>query len=93
MMGGDSSLKDYFMATKWAALAQEVGYLGERLDIHLHEVGVRDRRDVPGDKLGDSPEASLVRVHARAALGALEHLASSLDTLADLIDPDAQAGS
>lgn len=60
---------------------------------HLQWAGVRHRHDVPGDKLGDTPEASMVRVHARAALGALDHLASSLENLANLIDPDAQAGS
>ena len=60
---------------------------------HLQWAGVRHSHDADGDRLGDSPEASMVRVHARAALGALDHLASSLDTLADLIDPDAQAGS
>ena len=88
-MGDDSSLKDYFMATKWAALGQEIGYLGERLDMHLHEAGVRDRHDAYGDRLGDSPEASMVRVHARAALGALEHLSASLENLANLLDEQA----
>lgn len=75
-------LKDYFMSTKWAALGQEIGYLGERLDMHLYEAGVRNSHDAYGDRLGDSPAASIVRVHARAALGALEHLAASLENLA-----------
>lgn len=56
---------------------------------HLEWMGVRDRHDADGDRLGDSPEASMVRVHARAALGALEHLASSLENLANKLDPDA----
>lgn len=87
-MAADRSLREYFIAAKWAALGQEIGYLGERLDMHLHEAGVRHSHDVPGDKLGDSPEASMVRVHARAALGAMQHLASSLETLATKLDPD-----
>ena len=56
-------------------------------DHHLQWAGVRDRHDADGDRLGDSPEASMVRVHARAALGALEHLASSLENLATKLDP------
>lgn len=56
---------------------------------HLQWAGVRDRHDADGDRLGDSPEASMVRVHARAALGALEHLASSLENLANLLDEQA----
>lgn len=80
-MGDETSRRDFFMAAKWAALAQEINYQTERLDRQLHEAGVRGSHDVYGDKLGDSPEASMVRVHARAALGALEHLSASLDTL------------
>ena len=90
-MSADSSTREHFIALKWASLAQEIEYMGERLDRYLHEAGVRDRHDAHGDRLGDSPEASLVRVHARATLGALEHLSDSLDTLANMIDPDAQA--
>lgn len=85
--------KPWLLAAKWASLAGEIDYMRERLDFNLLMEGVRHSHDVPGDKLGDSPEASLVRVHARAALGALDHLASSLENLANLIDPDAQAGS
>lgn len=92
-MGADTSNRAYFMAVRWTALAQEMEYLAERLDMHLREAGVRDSHDSYGDRLGDSPEASMVRVHALAALGALTHLAASLDTLANMIDPDAQAGS
>lgn len=58
---------------------------------HLQWTGVRDSRDADGDRLGDSPEASMVRVHALAALGALGHLSASLNTLANMIDPAAQA--
>ena len=76
------------LAAKWAALAREIDYMRERLDLNLLMEGVRHSHDAPGDKLGDSPEASMVRVHARAALGALEHLSMSLENLADLIDPD-----
>ena len=76
------------LAAKWAALAGEVDYVRERLDLNLLMEGVRHSHDVPGDKLGDSPEASMVRVHARAALGAMEHLAASLDNLATKLDPD-----
>lgn len=72
------------MAAKWAALAGEIQYKEERLNALLHEVGVRGNHDAHGDRLGDSPEASMVRVHARAALGALEHLSASLNTLADV---------
>jgi len=63
--------------------------MGERLSLRLHEAGVRDRHNRLGDRLGDSPEASMVRVHAQAALGALEHLSASLNTVADLIGSDA----
>ena len=63
-------------------------YWRSKFGAMLTEVGVRDSSDADGDRLGDSPEASMVRVHARAALGALEHLASSLENLAELIDPD-----
>ena len=75
------------LAAKWVALAGEVDYMRERLDLNLLMEGVRHSHDAPGDKLGDSPEASMVRVHARAALGALEHLASSLENLATKLDP------
>lgn len=77
------------LAAKWAALAGEIDYMRERLDLNLLMEGVRHSHDVPGDKLGDSPEASMVRVHARAALGALEYLASSLENLATKINPNA----
>lgn len=53
---------------------------------HLQWAGVRHSHDADGDRLGDSPEASMVRVHARAALGALEHLAASLENLATKLD-------
>lgn len=56
---------------------------------NLRWAGVRDNHDADGDRLGDSPEASMVRVHARAALGAMYHLAASLETLATKLDPDA----
>lgn len=82
------SRRDFFMAVKWAALAQEVSYQAGRLDRQLHEAGVRGNHAADGDQLGDSPEASMVRVHARAALGALAHLAASLETLATKLDPD-----
>ena len=77
------------MALKWRDLARTTAYMGERLSLRLHEAGMRDRHDRPGDRLGDSPEASMVRVHAQAALGALEHLSASLNTVADLIGSDA----
>lgn len=70
----------------WAASAL-VSYWTGKVEDCLLSAGVRNSRDAEGDWLGDSPEASMVRVHARAALGALKHLAASLDTLADLIDP------
>jgi hypothetical protein len=60
--------------------------MGERLSLRLHEAGVRDRHDRPGDRLGDSPEASMVRVHAQAALGALNHLSASFENLADALN-------
>lgn len=88
MMESSNPNKAWMLAAKWAAFAGEVDYMRERLDLNLLMEGVRHRHDVPGDKLGDSPEASMVRVHARAALGALEHLSASLETLAHLIDPD-----
>ena len=65
-----------------------VEWWAESLGIHLLRVGVRDSHDADGDLLGNSPEASMVRVHARAALGAMEHLASSLENLATKLDPD-----
>ena len=65
-----------------------VAYWADCLNGHLLRSGVRDSHDADGDWLGDSPEASMVRVHARAALGALEHLSTSLENLAELIDPD-----
>ena len=74
------------MALKWMDLARTVAYMGERLSLRLHEAGVRDRHDRPGDRLGDSPEASMVRVHAQAALGALNHLSASFENLADALD-------
>jgi hypothetical protein len=77
------------LAAKWAALAGEVDYMRERLDLNLLMEGVRHSHDVPGDKLGDSPEASMVRVHARAALGALNHLSDSLETVATKLDAQA----
>lgn len=88
-MGADTSNRAYFMALKWRDLARDAAYMGERLSLRLHEAGVRDRHDRPGDRLGDSPEASMVRVHAQAALGALNHLSASLNTVADLIGSDA----
>lgn len=66
-----------------------VAYWEDCLNAHLLRAGVRDSHDADGDWLGDSPEASMVRVHARAALGALAHLAASLETLATKLDPDA----
>ena len=84
--------KPWLLAAKWASLAGEIDYMRERLDFNLLMEGVRHSHDVPGDKLGDSPEASMVRVHARAALGALEHLASSLETLATKLNPDEDEG-
>lgn len=77
------------MAIKWAALAQEMDFIAERLDMHLHEAGVRNSHDAYGDRLGDSPEASMVRVHARAVLGALGHLSDSLKTVATKLDTQA----
>ena len=75
------------------ALASNIRHWECELGLLLFSAGVRFKHDMDGDQLGDSPEASMVRVHALAALGALTHLAASLDTLADLTDPDAQAGS
>ena len=74
------------MALKWMDLARTTAYMGERLSLRLHEAGVRDRHDRPGDRLGDSPEASMVRVHAQAALGALNHLSASFENLADALN-------
>ena len=88
MMYGVRPPKPWLLAAKWATLAGGVDYMRERLDLNLLMEGVRHSHDVPGDKLGDSPEASMVRVHARAALGALEHLATSLETLANKLDPN-----
>ena len=85
-MGADTYNRAYFMALKWRDLARTTAYMGERLSLHLHEAGMRDRHDRPGDQLGDSPEASMVRVHAQAALGALDHLSASLNTVADALD-------
>lgn len=89
MSASEGPNKAWFASQKWANLALEVRYMQERLDSHLLTEGVRERSAVPGDKLGDSPEASVVRVHARAALGALGHLATSLENLADKIDEQA----
>lgn len=80
--------KPWLLAAKWASLAGEVDYMREQLDLNLLMEGVRHSHDALGDKLGDSPEASMVRVHARAALGAMGHLAASLETLATKLDPD-----
>nr|DAN77570.1 MAG TPA: hypothetical protein [Bacteriophage sp.] len=76
------------MAAKLRDLAATIDNTEEMIGGQLHWVGVRDRHDVDGDQLGDSPEASMVRVHARAALGALGHLSVSLENLAELIDPN-----
>lgn len=86
MMESVNPDKAWLLAAKWASLAGEIDYMRERLDLNLLMEGVRHSHDVPGDKLGDSPEASMVRVHARAALGALEHLASSIENLATKLD-------
>lgn len=88
MMENSNPDKAWMLAAKWAAFAGEVDYMREQLDLNLLMEGVRHRHDVPGDKLGDSPDASMVRVHARAALGALAHLAASLENLANKLDPD-----
>ena len=74
------------MALKWRDLGRTVAYMDERLNLRLREAGVLDRHDRPGDRLGDSPEASMVRVHTQAALGALKHLSASLNTVADALD-------
>lgn len=76
------------MAVELRCLAATIGDTEEMIGGQLYWVGVRDSHDADGDRVGDSPEASMVRVHARAALGALEHLSASLENLADLIDPD-----
>lgn len=89
-MGADTSNRAYFMALKWRDLAGTTAYMGEQLSLRLHKDGVRDRHDRPGDRLGDSPEASMVRVHAQAALGALEHLSASLNTVANALDAQAK---
>lgn len=86
-MGNNRLLKDLRETTGL------VKYWRRWCENHLQWAGVRDSHDADGDRLGDSPEASMVRVHARAALGAMQHLASSLETLATKLDPDAQAGS
>jgi len=78
---------DTLAAKLWAANAL-VSYWTGKIEDCLCSAGVRDQHGAEGDQLGDSPEASMVRVHARAALGALKHLAASLSTLVDLIDPD-----
>lgn len=88
-MESSSPDKAWMLAAKWAALAGEVDYMRERLDLNLLMEGVRHSHDAPGDKLGDSPEASMVRVHARATLGALGYLATSLENLATKIDEQA----
>lgn len=79
---------DTLAAKLWAANAL-VSYWTGKIEDCLFSAGVRDQHGAEGDQLGDSPEASMVRVHARAALGALEHLASSLENLATKLDPDA----
>lgn len=71
----------------WAANAL-VSYWTGKIEDCLLAAGVHNSHDAEGDRLGDSPEASMVRVHARAALGAMEHLASSLENLATKLDPD-----
>lgn len=76
------------MAAELRDLAATIDNTEEMIGGQLYWVGVRDSHDADGDQLGDSPEASMVRVHARAALGALEHLSTSLENLAELIDPD-----
>lgn len=85
-------LDNMIIAGRMAAELRELGAAiddtEEEVGNQLHWLGVRDQHGALGDRLGDSPEASMVRVHARAALGALEHLSMSLETLADLIDPD-----
>lgn len=87
----DSGSPDTAWSTpeEWAALASNIRHWEWELGLLLFSEGVRDRHDADGDRLGDSPEASIVRVHALAALGALTHLAASLDTLATKLDPDA----
>ena len=90
-MDSDSSNAAWFRAASFVALADDISYARERLDLDMFRAGVRDRHDMLGDKLGDSPEASMVRVHALASLGALGHLSASLNTLANMIDPNAQA--
>lgn len=89
MSASEGPNKAWFASQKWANLALEVRYMQERLDRSLFLSGVREWSAVPGDKLGDSPEASVVRVHACAALGALGHLATSLENLATKIDEQA----
>lgn len=76
------------MAAELRHLAATIDNMEEAVGGQLHWMGVRDSHDAQGDRLGDSPEASMVRVHARAALGALEHLATSLENLATKLDPD-----
>lgn len=90
-MDSDSPDTAWSTAEEWTALASNIRHWECELGLLLFSEGVRDRHDADGDRLGDSPEASMVRVHALAALGALEHLSASLDTLANMIDPDAQA--
>ena len=88
----EMSLDEMIVAGRMAAelrdIAATIDNTEEMIGRQLYWVGVRDSHDAGGDRLGDSPEASMVRVHARAALGALEHLSMSLENLADLIDPD-----
>lgn len=91
-MSADSPTRAYFMSLKWEDLARTTAYMAERLDLRLHEAGVRDSHDTPGDRLGDSPEASMVRVHAQAALGALNHLSASLENLATKINEGKSRG-
>lgn len=86
MMESGNPDKAWTLAEEWAALASNIRHWECELGLLLFSEGVRDRHDADGDRLGDSPEASMVRVHARAALGALWHLSASLNTLANMID-------
>lgn len=81
--------KAWMLAEEWAALASNIRHWEFELGLLLFSAGVRFKHDADDDRLGDSPEASMVRVHARAALGALEHLASSLENLANLLNEQA----
>lgn len=88
-MDSDSPNAAWSTAEEWAALAINIRNWECELGLLLFSWGVRFKHDADGDRLGDSPEASMVRVHALAALGALEHLASSLENLANLLDEQA----